>query len=89
MSQEPKPCAECGGKMEAGFVLDKTGAAFMAPRWIQGEPPVSDIGPDVAGWQYSAKGRECRRVITYRCEECGSLRSYAVEEVDPPSLFRA
>ena len=86
MEKEPKPCAECGGKMEAGFIFDRTGGAIIMQRWLKGMPE--------SGWlqkepvlSYSARGRECRMVETYRCTGCGCLKSYAIKETNPPTFM--
>lgn len=89
MGEHKPDCAECGGATDEGFIIDKTQSAFMAERWIKGEPPESNRGPNFAGVEYSAKGRECRLVRTFRCVDCGFLKSYAIEEVEPPRYFSA
>jgi len=78
---EQRTCSECGGEMEKGFTLDKSYGATLVSRWIQGEPEMN--------WQGTAKtrGRECRAIETWRCVQCGFLKSYAVAEVDPPGFF--
>lgn len=66
--------------MVEGFVLDLTYGGQMVPRWIKGKPERS-VWTGV-----KAKGKECRSVQAFRCENCGLLRSYAIEEVSPPSM---
>ncbi|HEU4509377.1 MAG TPA: hypothetical protein VFR78_14120 [Pyrinomonadaceae bacterium] len=75
-----RECPDCHGQMVAGFILDV--GAHSAPRWLEGQPEIS-VWTGV-----KAKGKECRLVTTYRCVECGLLRSYAVVEVDPPNMWR-
>ena len=75
-----RECPDCHGEMVAGFILD-TGAQ-LGPRWLEGRPEIS-IWAGV-----KAKGKECRLVVTYRCQGCGLLRSYATSEVDPPTMWR-
>ena len=65
-------CAKCGGRMEAGFLLDlKDGNQKAVTEWIEGEPE--------KGWFGSVKVRRRRQlpVETHRCTRCGYLESYA------------
>ena len=76
-----KKCPDCGVEMVEGFILDMTYGGQLVPRWIKG-------GPEKSAWTgIKAKGKECRSVETHRCPKCGLLRSYAVAEVDPPSVW--
>jgi hypothetical protein len=79
MSGEKRQCPDCRVEMVEGFILDA--GAQLTPRWLEGQPEIS-IWTGV-----KAKGKECRLVVTYRCMECGLLRSYATTEVDPPSMW--
>ena len=73
-----KKCPECGGKMEEGFIIDHK---KLVTRWLKGPPEPSF-------WQgMTTKGKECRAVTTWRCVQCGFLKSYAVTEVDPPGIW--
>jgi hypothetical protein len=58
--------------MERGFVADK--AHYSVPgiqQWVQGDPERSF-------WSgIKMKGRNVRPVMTYRCERCGYLESFA------------
>lgn len=67
--------------MVEGFILDLTYGGQLVPRWIRGKPEKS-IWTGV-----KSKGKECFLVETYRCVQCGYLRSYATEEVDPPTMW--
>lgn len=62
--------------MSEGFVLDRGESnAQMQQKWIEGEPVKSFwLG-------LKTKGREAYQVITYRCDRCGYLESYAKEAV--------
>lgn len=83
MALNEKKCPDCAGKMVEGFILDMTYGGQLVPRWVEGRPEQSM-------WTgVKAKGKECRSVETYRCVQCGLLRSYALTEVDPPSLWSA
>lgn len=67
--------------MVEGFILDMTYGGQLVPRWLKGRPEKSP-------WTgVKAKGKECRSVDTYRCPKCGLLRSYAITEVDPPTMW--
>ena len=80
MADKERKCSECGGAMEEGFILDKSYGASLISRWLKGHPE--------SGWQGAkTKGKECRSIETWRCVECGLLKSYAIEEVDPPGIF--
>ncbi|NOT49414.1 MAG: hypothetical protein HOP17_16945 [Acidobacteria bacterium] len=77
----PKMCPDCSGVMVEGFILDMTYGGRLVPRWLRGKPEES-IWTGV-----KTSGKECRSVESYRCEQCGLLRSYANQEVDAPGLF--
>ena len=81
MTTDKKSCPDCEGEMVEGFILDMTYGGTLVPRWLKGKPEKSM-------WTgIKAKGKECRSVETYRCVNCGLLRSYATTEVDPPSMW--
>ena len=65
-------CPRCAGPMEDGFVADK--AHYSVPEtqsWVEG-------APERSFWSgLQMKNREVLRVMTYRCEKCGYLESYA------------
>ena len=64
-------CFECGGAMEVGFLLDVTHGGRLATQWVAGEPERSVwTGTKI-------RGRAVYEVLSYRCSECGALRSYA------------
>jgi len=85
MDAGQKLCPDCGGQMEAGFVFDRAGGALLVQRWLKGKPEPGWLQSEaVAG--YSGKGHECRLVETFRCDDCGLLKSYAIKETDPPTL---
>jgi hypothetical protein len=81
MAEGKKKCPDCGGEMVEGFILDLTYGGQMVPRWLKGRPEKS-VWTGV-----KSRGKECRSVETYRCNECGLLRSYATTEVTPPGLW--
>lgn len=67
-------CPDCGGTMQDGFLLEDTYGAHQAVRWVKGTPVKSF-------WTgLKLKGREKWQIVTYRCADCGLLKSYAREE---------
>lgn len=81
MASVNKICPDCNGEMVEGFILDMTYGGQLVPRWLEGRPEKSMLTG------VKAKGKEARSVATYRCTKCGLLRSYALTEVDPPSMW--
>lgn len=79
---DEKICPDCNGIMVEGFILDLTYGGQLVPRWIRGKPENSFWAGGV-----KTKGKECFSVATYRCVQCGYLRSYAADEADPPSIW--
>ena len=69
-------CPKCSGAMESGFILDTVflGTPFQS-KWVEGEPKYSWLVPGL-----TLRSRRVRKVITYRCQECGFLESYARHE---------
>jgi hypothetical protein len=66
-------CERCGGRMEQGFLLDRgqSGSPQNTAEWVEGVPERSI-------WRgIKTKGREHYLVVTFRCEGCGRLDSYA------------
>ena len=65
-------CLRCGGPMEQGFVADK--AHYSVPEtqtWVEG-------APERTFWSgLKMKNRQVLVVMTFRCEQCGYLESYA------------
>ena len=57
--------------MAEGFVLDQTYGANLQAKWVEG-PPTPSFWTGV-----KMKGRELHPVVTFRCEGCGYLESYA------------
>jgi hypothetical protein len=74
---EAPTCAGCGGAMEEGFVIDRGHYGLPAePQWVEGEPERSFW----TGLKIDEK--RLFKVLTYRCERCGRLESYAREGAD-------
>jgi hypothetical protein len=67
-------CPKCASPMETGFILDKGSSDNLhlkTPEWLEGNP-------ERAFWTgLNTKGRSRLNIITYRCERCGLLESYA------------
>ncbi len=81
MTETAKTCPDCDGFLVEGFIMDMTYGGKLVPRWLKGKPEMSF-------WTgVKAVGKECRSVASYRCEQCGLLRSYAEEEVEPPNIW--
>lgn len=67
------PCPKCRGTMEEGLTADRAqGNEFNFSVWSKG-PPQFDF------WM-RIKLTDPRAVITYRCNKCGYLESYANEK---------
>jgi hypothetical protein len=58
--------------MDPGFILDKAHYNNpVKPEWVEGKPEYSF-------WTgMKIKDRERHFIVTYRCERCGFLESYA------------
>ena len=67
--------------MGEGFILDASRGELMFQCWVKGRPEASMLTG------VKAKGKECRFVETFRCVECGLLRSYANVELKPPDIL--
>lgn len=62
-------CPECHASMEEGVTLDLE--SRRAPTWLRG--PVEE--KRLTGIR--TRGKELLRVVTYRCPNCGYLKSFA------------
>lgn len=71
----PTACADCGGPLERGYVLDHAHMNNQVrARWVQGEP-------DVGFWNtLRVRGHRQIAIRAYRCTDCGLLRQYALDE---------
>ncbi len=61
-------CPKCNGKMENGFVVDKSSGAREITSWVQGTPKADDKGVNT---------EPSSPIVTMRCKACGFLESYA------------
>ena len=75
MSSLSMRCPKCGGPMEEGFVRDTTAGADLHVKPAEGRAACRSFWLGVV-----TKGREEYPVISYRCEGCGFLESYARPE---------
>ncbi len=72
-------CSKCGGAMEEGFLLEFTHGSLIQSRWLEGKP-------ERAHWTgLKTRGRQELTVMTYRCETCGFLESYAGDKGEAPA----
>ena len=76
---ETRPCAECGGTMQPGYLMDRADHSVPTQAaWIEGEPEMTRFLGMKAG--LNVRDRARYDVVTLRCEQCGLLRSYARPE---------
>jgi predicted nucleic-acid-binding Zn-ribbon protein len=69
--EESFNCSKCGGEMLEGFILDTGQYASLVSTWHAGKPNPSF-------WTGIKFEKELmRRVVTYCCDHCGYLESYA------------
>ena len=74
MKTAPK-CLRCSAEMDEGFIMDATYGANLVARWVAG-------APEPAFFRVTkVRGKEMRKLETYRCPKCGYLESYANEIV--------
>ena len=68
----PRRCPKCGRDMERGLIFDRGDyQTINEPKWLKGAPERSFwCGVKTSGKQQLA-------VLTFRCEGCGYLESYA------------
>ena len=64
-------CPKCSGRMEEGFMLDRTYGGNLQETWAEGPPEKSF-------WTgMKVRGRAQIPVTTFRCSNCGFLESFA------------
>lgn len=67
-------CIKCGNKMILGFLVDHKLGGIMQSMWVEGEPEESL-------WSGTTTGDKPKyKVVTYCCENCRYLESYATDE---------
>ncbi len=73
MTNETIDCPKCNSPMEEGFILDLAHYnTKTVSQWVEGSPERS-IWTGI-----KTKDREKFQVMTYRCDRCGYLESYAL-----------
>ena len=74
MKDRQRQCPKCSSAMEAGFIVDHKNDSARVETWVEGEPTKSF-------WTgLKIKDRQQLSVTTYRCDRCGYLESYALDE---------
>ena len=71
MPERPTECPKCKAKMELGFMPDSTPGGVLATKWVAGDPTRNWLG------DITIKGKTLVPIVTYRCQTCGYLESYA------------
>ena len=74
--QLPSTCADCGGSMTSGFIVDTGYGMEVVSTWQQGEP--SKKWWAMGG--ITKSGAERLEVTTLRCDRCGLLKEYALDK---------
>ena len=64
-------CSKCQGLMVEGFVPDSSYAALLRSAWVEGKPEKNLLG------SLKVKGKRTFPIVTFRCNVCGFLESYA------------
>lgn len=73
--EETKTCPKCEGNMEKGLVIDRGDySSIGVPKWAKG----------VKWGGFGIEGKTID-VVSFRCQSCGYLESYAVEDIDKNS----
>lgn len=73
----PSQCLRCKGAMSLGIVVDHGHYNVGGVQeWVEG-PPERSIWTGL-----KTKGKESFKVLTYRCDNCGYLESYATESAN-------
>ncbi|MBI1248754.1 hypothetical protein GC197_13050 [bacterium] len=65
-------CPDCDLEMEAGFPADHSQGFYSISRWIRG---------DLTFLKTIGIASESFPITTYRCPDCGLLRSYAANKI--------
>lgn len=67
--------------MEIGVIGDQTHIGTLQSRWIEGKAKE-------AFWSgLKTDGEAQYKVVTYRCQDCGFLESYAVDDAPAKTIF--
>ncbi|WP_417388340.1 PF20097 family protein [Gimesia sp.] len=75
-------CSDCNMQMEKGFIPDNTFLGALQILWHPDDP--ESLGGTFFGMKTKTRTKfvevedsRTRKVFTYRCPECGLLKSYA------------
>ena len=69
-------CNDCGSEMETGFLVDQRG---LGSDWQRGVPePATFVGLETSA--YKIDRTQLLETTTFRCTQCGWLKSYAFEK---------
>ena len=72
MTDTRPDCPKCSASMEKGYIADLAYGAALQSAWTPGEPEPRRI---LGGIKWSRTGNMA--ILTFRCERCGLLESYA------------
>ena len=70
-------CTECGGRMQAGSMVDYRRNVAAGSEWVAGEVATS-------AWTGAIKNPERFATVAYRCDDCGFLKLFAREAAPAP-----
>lgn len=74
-----RKCPECNGTMERRFVVDTSYGASFQSKWHRGFPEeFSQFWSLLPSGAIREDPVEMIDITTYRCIDCGALRSYAL-----------
>ena len=66
-----RECPKCQGRVSEGFIIDQGHGTYGVSTWQKGAPQKSI-------WTGIKRDKKAQlAVVTYRCERCGYLESYA------------
>jgi len=75
MTESSIKCAKCNSTMQRGHVPDREAGGYGPQKWFPGELEVGALGG------VSKSEHAPIYVITFRCEGCGFLDSYAPGDI--------
>ncbi len=64
-------CPKCAGSMQEGFFVSRSLDYAKSDEWVAGGPEPSLL------FGTQVRSKQHLRIVSYRCESCGSLESYA------------
>ncbi|HZJ73086.1 MAG TPA: hypothetical protein VFF36_19295 [Planctomycetota bacterium] len=77
---KPPRCAKCGRGMDEGLMIDRGhGNQRDIAKWLEGPPERG-----LFGW-VKTRGKRQLAVVTFRCNGCGYLESYAPPRLSSPA----